>query len=490
MPRVLPEQEFNALRDRVLQSAPDGLDEAGFSRYIGPAMEQALGEAENSAAPSGFGDVVKGFAHTVNPIEGLKTIAGAIAHPKQAYDGMVEASANQFTKAYGNWKQGRYSEAIGHGLAGALPVIGPAAADAGEKLGQGDLTGLGEGLGQLALTGAARRLPGPAGTAAKAVQDILPRTAEHLVSSIVKPTKTLSKYNPTINIPRTILDEGFASGNLEKGAGKAAKLVEKLSADVSDKVNAFDANGQKLNFRKVLDELDRLETEYMHQPAAQADVAAVRSARQQLMENPLYATPEVPPGTMQVPHPTAVDAAGNPVMQSVPTPGRPAQLIPQTAAEIDRMKKNVYGGLKGKYGVEKGAVIETDKALGRGLKRTLDENVPGVEAINKRQSGVIASRNALQDAVLREKNKYPFGLMDLVAFSHGKNPLLAALLLKHPTTGLPIARGIDAVGHIPGVAGTAKAATVGAVAGSALQAGKRPVSKDEIARVRALLAQE
>ncbi len=66
---------------------------------------------------------------------------------------LLKAQGQQFGKAYDAAKQGRLSEAAGYGVAGMLPVVGPAAARVGETLGSGEQTP--EAIGQalaLALT--------------------------------------------------------------------------------------------------------------------------------------------------------------------------------------------------------------------------------------------------------------------------------------------------------------------------------------------------
>ena len=73
---------------------------------------------------------------------------------------MAQASANQARKAYESAKQGEYLEATGHGMAAALPGIGPAAAQAGELIGGGEVArGLGQATGLLAPFGVGAVVP-------------------------------------------------------------------------------------------------------------------------------------------------------------------------------------------------------------------------------------------------------------------------------------------------------------------------------------------
>jgi hypothetical protein len=159
-PRTLSETEYNTIRDKVMASLPDNLSEDDFQRVIGPAMAQAVGEAENTP-PMGFGWVappsfdaakrfVGGAASVLNPLN----LVSAVVHPVQTVENIGTGVADQAAKAKEAFQQGRYVEAAGHAAA-MVPVIGPAAAHAGERIGQGDVAGgLGEGLGLLAPFGA------------------------------------------------------------------------------------------------------------------------------------------------------------------------------------------------------------------------------------------------------------------------------------------------------------------------------------------------
>lgn len=150
--RTLAEREFNAIRDRLLAEAPAGLDEAGFQRWIGPRLASAVGEAESlpaKAEGSALGRFGSNVGEMLNPIAMAKGIGQAIQHPIDTASNILGQSANQARQAVDMAKQGRYSEALGHGI-GTLPLIGPAAVEAGEQIAQGDIAGgLGKGVGML-----------------------------------------------------------------------------------------------------------------------------------------------------------------------------------------------------------------------------------------------------------------------------------------------------------------------------------------------------
>lgn len=163
MPRTLTEEEFNAIKDSVLKAAPAGLSEPEFYRYIGPKFSEAIGVAENSAPTaegSAVGRFLSGAGEMLNPVAAVKGIVNAAAHPYDTLSGMASQAGQQFGQAKDLYQQGRYVEAAGHAAAGAIPVIGPAAAAAGEQIAGGDIAGgLGKGAGMLAPVIGPKLLP-------------------------------------------------------------------------------------------------------------------------------------------------------------------------------------------------------------------------------------------------------------------------------------------------------------------------------------------
>jgi hypothetical protein len=91
------------------------------------------------SAPMRF---LSGAAEILDPSQ----LITAVQHPIDTFRGLFNAPMVQFAKSAEAAKQGRYSEATGHGLAAVTPIVGPAAADIGEELGNsGDLaTALGK----------------------------------------------------------------------------------------------------------------------------------------------------------------------------------------------------------------------------------------------------------------------------------------------------------------------------------------------------------
>lgn len=439
--------------------------------------DQAKAQAED-----GVTRFVKGAWQNLNPVAAVKGLAQMASDPKKAYHSMVDASANQFTKAKADYDAGHYSEMVGHGLAGALPMVGPAAADAGETIASGDVAG---GLGQAAGLVGSMVAPELAGKLVKGAGNVASNAAERVIRSNVKPDMSLVARNPGQNIARTILDEKFKPG--AAGRDQALGLTKDLSNQVTELNAADTATGAKYGLGDLEKALEAKRAHYLQSPAGAGDVAAIDSALSDLRNHPLYSKAQMGPGpdvATQVPHPTAVDAQGRPIMQTQMLPGPDVevgrQLVPQSASTIDAMKRGIYEENPKAYGERKGASVEGDKAQGRALKGILDQNVDGVKDINARQSNVIVARKALGKMAEREANKYPLGLMDLAAggtaaLGAAVNPLLGvppviAALLKHPTTAFPIARGMDAVGKATrAVAPVVKAGGLAGVAGRGVQ---------------------
>jgi hypothetical protein len=121
----------------------------GFTPAATPASHDDLGftPATGFQQPEGgaFGRFVKGAWEVLNPGPLLKMTADAVRsqvsgqplspETAQALGGIVQGHIDQFQKAKDALNQGRHSEAFGHLVATGLPFVGPAAANAAEKMG-------------------------------------------------------------------------------------------------------------------------------------------------------------------------------------------------------------------------------------------------------------------------------------------------------------------------------------------------------------------
>jgi hypothetical protein len=183
--RTLSEAEFNGIRDRLLSQAPEGLKPDAFERWATSRMHQAVAEAEYSPAPvegSAGGRFMSNLAEGLNPQAIVQGLWRAGTHPVETAKTMLGAQAGEFEKSKALAGEGRYTEAGGHGLAAALPLVGPMAAQAGEQMATGDVAG---GFGSATSLLAPMAIPSAIRGGARAVRGLSPAgTAESVAGSL------------------------------------------------------------------------------------------------------------------------------------------------------------------------------------------------------------------------------------------------------------------------------------------------------------------
>lgn len=143
---------------------PIGADVSDLMPPVGADVSAMMGGTETKTPPpdekpswlSSAIDFASGVGSQVNPIEMAKGIYGAVTSPIETVKGIGRSQLEQFQKGKELYDQGRYVEAAGHALAGALPLVGPAAANIGEDIGAGNVA---HGLG--AATGLIGTIVGP-----------------------------------------------------------------------------------------------------------------------------------------------------------------------------------------------------------------------------------------------------------------------------------------------------------------------------------------
>lgn len=436
MPRTLSEAEFNAAKDKALSAAPKGLSEAEFGRWWKiqgqSLMDGAVAEAENlPATPDGsaVGRFVSNAVETLNPLTAIKGVANAVMHPIGTATAVVGAQGEQFGKAAEDYRQGRYSEMVGHGAAGVLPLVGPAAAHTGEQMASGDVAGgLGRGAGLVTGVAAAGPLSRAAGRAVKAPAQAIGR---RLYQSALKPTKSVLNGIRSATGPdgsrQILLDTALSEGIpvSARGAQKVETLIDSLNAEVSTRIKSAAARGATVDPQIVHQAIRDVAKDFSSQVNAQPELAAIDTVAENFAGNPNVAQ-QVAPGT------PANFGQGR-------ISGTPAQqgMAPIPVDVAQRMKQNTYKGLRGKYGREMGGTIEAEKAGARALKDGVSQAVPEVAALNARESTLIPLEEAIADAMRRRGNYGMFGLTPVVAaipaVAHANFwPLLAAMTDRMP----------------------------------------------------------
>lgn len=146
------------------------------------------GDAELDPAWERF---VGGVWTNLNPLSAVEGVYNMARHPIDTTKELLGAQAEQLKKGRDLFSQGRTSEAIGHVAAALLPIMGPAAAHAGERIGSGDIAGgLGEAVGLLgpeALPLAKPMLGKAASFLPDSFADALDRGATDRVADVMSP---------------------------------------------------------------------------------------------------------------------------------------------------------------------------------------------------------------------------------------------------------------------------------------------------------------
>ena len=191
------------------------------------------------AAPQTFGHAASEALSAANPLPGLWS---AIRHPLDMARGLYQASADQAAQVVPHLQRGDYSEAVGHAL-GTIPLIGPAAAAIGEKMGgksptfdkYGNVTeqgaapdlagGLGAATGMIGSIAAAPALARGAGGTLKAMGRGMGKTALGLPAKAeafgATPTRALMEDTSGFR-PSTIARTGQQTMNTLKPQMEAA----------------------------------------------------------------------------------------------------------------------------------------------------------------------------------------------------------------------------------------------------------------------------
>jgi len=154
---------------------------------------------ETAPQGSALSRMAEGAWKNLNPVTMAQGLYQSVRHPIDTAVGVMNAQGQQVQKARAAASQGTvggFSQATGHALAAALPLIGPAAAEAGERVGTGDVAGgVGEGLGLILPVAGARAVVRPVlagarvvgGSGVGRVASALERSAAARVADVMSP---------------------------------------------------------------------------------------------------------------------------------------------------------------------------------------------------------------------------------------------------------------------------------------------------------------
>lgn len=338
-------------------------------------------------------------------------IIGENSTAKKFVTNPAGAEAQKATDAF---KKGHYAEAAGHELAGAIPLIGPAAAQIGEQAGTGDVGGaLAKGTAQAATAPILLKGAGAAGDLVKAKAAAI---APDLYKSALKPSTAI----PAAKTAR-IIDAGIKEGIPVSEAGTV-----KLKALIQELDNAKTAEIAKdptrpISTAQVASRVSEPIRRFSNQVNPYDDLNAISNARDEFIAS----------------QPAYIDAA-----------------------KAQSLKQGTYAQLGSKaYGEMKTATVEAQKALARGLKEELNTAFPELAKINAQESRLYDLQPVLERAVNRIGNHQLMGIgtplvgtaTKAVTGSSGIGGVAAAMkfVLDNPAVKSHLAIALSKGGKIP-----------------------------------------
>lgn len=258
------------------------------------------------------------------------------------------------------------------------------------------------------------------GLGGKVITPIAEAGAKKLMASSLKPTWESWRTGKAAKAIETMLEEGF---NATRGGVDSMKAkIADLNDEIAKKIAMSPATVDKA---AVADRLRGLLDKFTEQVKPNADTKAIQDSWTEFLQHPLISN--------------ATDI--------------PVQLA-------QKLKQGTYTALgKKSYGELKGAEVEAQKALARGLKEEISAAVPEVAPLNARESSLINATNvAERRAMLQDNNN----LGGLVWLAHDPVAALGFMADKSALAKSWMARGLYS-GVRPNTAGIG--ASIGGTAG-------------------------
>jgi len=391
----------------------------------GQLYKQALFNPVGSGASDGGitgtleqagGRAMQGITNMVShPIDTLTGAYNALRHP-------IDTASQRVGEFQNEWKQNP-SLALGNAA--------------------GDIAGTVEGgrLGSAALSGAAD-LAGPAINRAI----LLGKSPEAAYESALKPSTTLNQADRA-NIVQTGLQNSIPVS--KSGLQNIGNLLDRYDQAVKDEIAADPT--RQITTAPALRNLDSVRAKFANQVTPQSDLSEIQQVQSDFLNNPKIQPQGAGPG--------------------------PASL---NASDAQTMKQGTYQALGSKsYGEVKGASIEAQKALARGLKDEIANQFPEIGKLNAEQSKLLDLQPVLERAVNRTSNHQLIGIGTPVAGAAaqavtGSGPVGAVVgalkgVLDNPMVKSRLAIAVSKGGGIPYSQALSKVAAYSASLGTVAQ---------------------
>lgn len=285
---------------------------------------------------------------------------------------------------------------------------------------------------------------------------LLGKTPEGAYESAMKPSPAKYSAGQRSQMVQTALQEGIPVS--KSGLAKLQDLIDDLDAK-RDAAIAFDPNRPVSTVNSVRN-LDQVRQRFSNQVTPQNDLAQIDAAQADFLNNPKLQPQGAGPG--------------------------PSSL---SAQDAQAMKSGTYRALGDKsFGELKGARVESEKALARGLKDSIAEAFPELKNLNARESKLFDLQGPLEQAVNRISNHQVIGIGTPAATAAakavtGSNVAAGAAgflkaVLDNPGVKSRLAIAISKGGRIPPASAMARIAAVSASLSSGATGLQTPSSGD------------
>jgi hypothetical protein len=222
--------------------------------------------------------------------------------------------------------------------------------------------------------------------------------ARNMMQSALKPSAADQVSGNAAKAIDTLLENGVnvSRGGLDTLQGRISTINEKIAS-------AIENSPATVNKQVVASRLQGALDKFEKQVTPTSDLATIQKAWDEFNNHPLL-DKLTPAKTV----PSAIlDETGKPFTQDVPASGSNA--IPVQLAQ--ELKQGTYKSIGGKaYGELKGADIEAQKTLARGLKEEIAAAIPEVAPLNAAESKLLNALDITERRVLMSANKNPMGL--------------------------------------------------------------------------------
>jgi hypothetical protein len=269
---------------------------------------------------------------------------------------------------------------------------------------------------------------------------LLGKTPEGAYESALKPSTTLSDADRAAMV-KTGLENSIpvSRGGLETLSNRIDDLNNAIKGEIAKDPN------RPISTVPAIRNLKSVRDQFSNQVTPQPDLAEIQQVQNNFLTNPKIAPQGAGPGPSSLP-----------------------------ASEAQAMKTGTYRALGDKaYGELKGANIEAQKSLARGLKDEIATQFPEIGNLNAAESKLLDLQPALERAVARKGNHQLFGIGTPISAAatealtgSGKLAAVAGVLkavLDDPFVKSRLAIAISKGGNIPFAQAAAK---VGAYSGA------------------------